>query len=71
MLAAEEPEALCPREQGSEEALNGAVAGASATPARDAGHGDATSHGQERHGNETQLAQCGCAQTGLEAFEQC
>ncbi len=40
-------------------------------PARDTGHGNVASHGQERQGDVMQLAQRGCTQTRLEAGEQC
>ncbi len=71
MLAREAPEELWPGDDGSEEALNGAVAGALATPAGDAGHGHTASHGQEGEDDVAQLANGGRRQTWLETVEQC
>jgi hypothetical protein len=71
MLLKDEPEEVCPGKDSSKEALDSAVPGAIATPARDAGHGDAASHGQERQGDEVEVAQRGWAQAGVETLEQC
>ncbi len=67
MLAKEEDEHLRPGDDGGEEALDGAIAGTFATPARDAKHGDPTSHSQEGKGNAAEVGHGGDSQTRLEA----
>ena len=71
MGAKEQPEDVCPGEQSSEQALDGAVASAVATPARDASHGDAAGHGEKGQGDEMEVAERGGGQSGLETLEQC
>ena len=58
-------------EQGREEALNSAVAGTRATPARDPGHGHPAGHGQEGQDDAAQLAHGGRGQRWVETLEQC
>lgn len=57
MVASEEPEEVRPRDGSGEEALHGAVAGAVAAPAGDAGHGDAAGHGQERESDAAEVTE--------------
>lgn len=71
VLAKEAPEELCSKKRGGKEALNGAVAGAVASPASDAGHRDAAGHGQEGEGDVAQLADGSRRETRGETLEQC
>ncbi len=60
-----------PGEEGSEEALNSAVAGTLVSPAGNTSHGHAASHGEKREDTETHVAECGGCQTRAKAVEQC
>jgi len=71
MLAKEEAEELRPGDGGGEEALDGAIAGAVATPARDPQHGHPPRHGQEGCGNAAEVAHGGDGHTGLKTEHQC
>ena len=71
MVAKEEPEDMWPGEDSSEEALDGAIAGAVAAPAGDASHGDATGHGQKSESDAAEVGKRGSGESRLEAGEQC
>ena len=71
MVTKEHPKQHRPREDGREQALDGAIAAACAGPAGDAQHGDASSHHQQGKGYPTQAAVGRRRDMGSEALEKC
>src|SRR5262252_4982855 len=71
MLTKEYPKQHRPREDSGEEALDGAVAAAFASPARDAQNRDASRHHQQGQGYPTQSAVGRRCDMGSEALEKC
>jgi hypothetical protein len=71
MVLEEEPEELRPWNDGGEEALNGAIAGTSVSPAGDASHRDTTSHGQHGENDLDEGAKCRWCQRHVEAPQGC
>ncbi len=59
--AKEQPEQSRPGDDGDEKALHGAIAGAVASPARDAEHGDAPGHGEQGRHDTSELTDGGQA----------
>src|SRR5215470_10539554 len=71
MLPKEHPKQHRPREDGGEQALDGAIAAAFTGPANDAQHRDASCHHQQGKDYPTQSA-VGCHRDmGSEALEKC
>src|SRR5215831_12215395 len=71
MLTKEHPKQHRPREDGGEQALDGAIAAACASPAGDAQHRDASSHHQHGKGYPTQSVVRRCRDMGSEALKRC
>jgi hypothetical protein len=66
----EEPEQRGPRQDGGEEAVDGPIAAASASPAGDPQHGDTTGHGQHGQRDAAELADCRHRHLTLEAAQE-
>jgi hypothetical protein len=71
LLTKEPPKQHRPREDGREQALDGAIAAAFAGPAGDASHREASSHHQQGKGYPTQSAVGRRRDMGSEALEKC
>jgi hypothetical protein len=71
MLTKEHPKQHRPREDGGEQALDGAIAAACASPAGDAQHRDASSYHQQGQSYPTQSAVGRRRDMGSEALEKC
>ena len=71
MLTKETPVELRPGEGRGEEALDGAIASAVPTPARDAQHRNTAGHGEHATDKVAQLPGGSRPDPGLEAAEQC
>jgi hypothetical protein len=71
MLTKEHPKQHRPREDGGEQALDGAITAALASPAGDTQHRDASSHHQQGKGYPAQLAVSRRRDMGSEALERC
>jgi hypothetical protein len=71
MLTKEYPKQHRPGQDSGKEALDGAIAAAFASPARDAQHRDASSHHQQGQGYPTQAVVGRRGDMGSEALEKC
>src|SRR5262245_54947210 len=71
MLTKEYPKQHRPREDGGEQALDGAIAAAFAGPAGEAQHRDASRYPQQGMGYPTQAAMGRRCDMGSEALEKC
>jgi hypothetical protein len=71
MLTKDPPKQHRPREDGGEQALDGAIAAAFACPAGEAQHGDASSDHEQGMGDPTQSAMGRRRDMGSEAVEKC
>ena len=71
MLTKEHPKQHRPRDDGGEQALDGAIAPAFAGPAGEAQHGDASGHDQQGKSYPTQSAVGRRRDMGSEALEKC
>ena len=71
LLTKDPPKQHRPREDGGEQALDGAIAAAFACPAGEAQHGDASSDHEQGMGDPTQSAMGRRRDMGSEALEKC